>query len=49
MCTGDRKMPKSILLTGSTGFVGTNLVKSLTLKSDYIVKSAVRHAVNKCK
>lgn len=40
-------MPKSILLTGSTGFVGTNLVKSLTLKSDYIVKSAVRHAVNK--
>ncbi|GIC05825.1 UDP-glucose 4-epimerase family protein [Vibrio cholerae] len=39
-------MPKSILLTGSTGFVGTNLVKSLTLKSDYIVKSAVRHAVN---
>lgn len=47
MCTGDRKMPKSILLTGSTGFVGTNLVKSLTLKSDYIVKSAVRHAVNK--
>ncbi|EII5642460.1 MULTISPECIES: UDP-glucose 4-epimerase family protein [Vibrio] len=40
-------MPKSILLTGSTGFVGTNLVKSLTLKSDYIVKSAVRHAINK--
>ncbi len=40
-------MPKSILLTGSTGFVGTNLVNSLTLKSDYIVKSAVRHAVNK--
>lgn len=40
-------MPKSILMTGSTGFVGTNLVKSLTLKSDYIVKSAVRHAVNK--
>ncbi|MCG3741742.1 UDP-glucose 4-epimerase family protein [Vibrio cincinnatiensis] len=40
-------MPKSILLTGLTGFVGTNLVKSLTLKSDYIVKSAVRHAVNK--
>lgn len=40
-------MPKSILLTGSTGFVGTNLVKSLTLKSDYIVKSAVRHSVNK--
>ncbi|CQB50483.1 UDP-glucose 4-epimerase family protein [Vibrio cholerae] len=40
-------MPKSILLTGSTGFVGTNLVKSLTLKSDYIVKSVVRHAINK--
>ncbi|HDL9483621.1 TPA: NAD-dependent epimerase/dehydratase family protein [Vibrio cholerae] len=40
-------MPKSILLTGSTGFVGTNLVKSLTLKSDYIVKSVVRRAVNK--
>ncbi len=40
-------MPKSILLTGSTGFVGANLAKILSLKTDYIVKSVVRRAVNK--
>ncbi|EKO3914441.1 SDR family oxidoreductase [Vibrio metschnikovii] len=39
-------MPKSILLTGTTGFIGTNLVNALTLKSDLIIKSVVRRAVN---
>ena len=45
-CNGDRKMPKSILLTGSTGFVGTNLVKTLSLKTGLIVKSVVRRATD---
>ncbi|EGR0550947.1 SDR family oxidoreductase [Vibrio cholerae] len=40
-------MPKSILLTGSTGFVGANLAKILSLKTDFIVKSVVRCAVKK--
>jgi UDP-glucose 4-epimerase len=40
-------MPKSILLSGSTGFVGTNLVKTLSLKTGLIVKSVVRCAANK--
>ncbi|GIA50577.1 glycosyltransferase [Vibrio cholerae] len=40
-------MPKSILLTGTTGFIGANLVKALTLKSDLIIKSVVRRAANK--
>jgi UDP-glucose 4-epimerase len=48
MCNGDRKMPKSILLTGSTGFVGNTLAKTLSVKTDMIVKSAVRRAANKC-
>ncbi|EOX1305300.1 hypothetical protein ACPDKS_002565 [Vibrio cholerae] len=39
-------MPKSILLTGTTGFIGANLVNALTLKSDLIIKSVVRRAVN---
>ncbi|EOX3446920.1 NAD-dependent epimerase/dehydratase family protein [Vibrio cholerae] len=40
-------MPKSILLTGITGFVGANLAKMLSLKTDFIVKSVVRCAVKK--
>ena len=40
-------MLKSILLTGSTGFVGTNLAKTLLLKTGLIVKSVVRRAANK--
>lgn len=40
-------MPKSILLTGSTGFVGTNLAKTLSLKTDMVVKTVVRRAENK--
>jgi nucleoside-diphosphate-sugar epimerase len=40
-------MPKSILLTGSTGFVGTNLINMLSFKADMIVKSVVRHVAHK--
>lgn len=38
-------MSKSILLTGTTGFVGANLAKMLSLRTDFIVKSVVRRAV----
>lgn len=41
------KMSKSILLTGTTGFVGANLAKVLLLRTDFIVKYVVRHAVDK--
>lgn len=40
-------MSKSILLTGTTGFVGANLAKMLSLRTDFIIKSVVRHAVKK--
>lgn len=40
-------MPKSILLTGSTGFVGNTLAKILSVKTDMIVKYAVRRAADK--
>lgn len=40
-------MPKSILLTGSTGFVGVNLAKSLTLKSDYRSFSEAREYITR--
>ncbi|QUX90619.1 UDP-glucose 4-epimerase [Marinomonas sp. A3A] len=39
-------MPKSILLTGSTGFVGSNLLKTLLLNAEQIVKAAVRCSMN---
>ncbi|HFG1878522.1 TPA: NAD-dependent epimerase/dehydratase family protein [Vibrio cholerae] len=40
-------MKMAILLTGSTGFVGANLAKMLSLKTDFIVKSVGRRAVKK--
>ncbi|WP_438404926.1 NAD-dependent epimerase/dehydratase family protein [Aeromonas hydrophila] len=40
-------MSKSILLTGTTGFVGANLAKVLLSRTDFIVKYVVRHAVDK--
>jgi nucleoside-diphosphate-sugar epimerase len=40
-------MANTILLTGSTGFVGANLRKTLLAKNGMIVKTVVRHLINR--